>query len=158
MKFTSDIVQKHAGLATSISEGLVIDNNNISETESHSAYYKHLPEGITKDTIKNVSKYNGEFVIAAHVAVAQLASDIMQKNKSVNNVQASVGFFGANDELNIQVERSKTFHHPLAKEGEPNEITKDLHMTTNINIKTPKAPLKQVKDAMSVEFKNSFKK
>lgn len=159
MKFTSDIVAKYQDLATKIGENLEVVDSTIKEKEAHSAYFNNLPESITKDTVTELSKYNSKFVTASHVAVAQLAADVFKKSKSTTRVYASVGFFGPNDTIDIQVDRSKTFTNHLAKDDADKEITKHLNMTTNVNIKSAKGiSIKTVKDAMGEEFKGMFSK
>lgn len=159
MKFTSDIVGKYQDLATKIAEGLEATDGVIKEKESHSAYYANLPEGHTKDGVVELTKYNSKFVTASHVAVAQLAADVFKKSKSTERVYASVGFFGPNDSIDIQVDRSKTFTNHLAKDENEKEITKHLHMSTAVNMKSAKGTsIKSVKDSMGEEFKGMFSK
>lgn len=158
IKFKSENIQKYQDLANSIKENLQVEGSNIKEKESHSAYYNNLPDGITKDQVETISKYNGKFITAAHVAIGDLASDIFKKDKSIDTVEAEVGYFGKNDSINVTVNRSKTYNNFLAKEGEPKEITKQLVMSTTVETSSAKGvSLKAVKESMSEEFANNFK-
>lgn len=159
MKFTSDAVAKHQDLATKVVENLEVVDHAIREKESHASYYGNLPEGHTKESVVELSKYNSRYVTATHVAVAQVAADVFKKSKATDTIFASVGFFGPNDTIDIKVDRSKTFANHLAKEESEKEITKHLNMKTYVNIKSAKGvSIKAVKDAIGDEFKGMFSK
>lgn len=158
MKSQAEVVQKHRDLADSIKSGLQVEGTVITEKESHSAYAANLPEGITKDVVNDLAKYNSKFVTAAHIAIGETAADIFKKNKSVDKVTASVGFFGNNDSIDVQVDKSKTFTNHLAKDESDREVVKNLHMSTAVNMKSAKGiSIKSVKDALGEDFSNFFK-
>lgn len=159
MKFKNETVQKHQELADKIKENFEVSASSIKEKEAHSSYYGNLPEGVDRKTVDELSKYNSKFVTAAHVAVAETAAEIFKKDKSTDKVYATLGFFGPNDSIDIQVDRTKTFTNHLAKNEDDKEVVKHLHMNTNVTIKSAKGmSIKAVKDAIGDEFKNSFNK
>ncbi|EKD89542.1 MAG: hypothetical protein ACD_33C00045G0009 [uncultured bacterium] len=159
INFKSDNIQKFKHLSDAIKTNLKADGSSIKETETHSAYIANLPEGITKDTVEDISKYNSKFVTAAHIAVGELSSEIMKKDKSVETVEAEIGYFGKNDSLSITVNREKTYQNYLAKDGDPKEVVKHLVMNTTATIHSAKgSSLKSVKESMSEEFQGMFKK
>lgn len=150
-------LEKHSGLANSILEYLKSEDGTITETESHGAYNKNLPEGITPDTVEALSNYNAKFVSAAHAAVGEMAADIFAKDKKRENVQAQIGFFGKNDTIEIDVSRKETFTNHYAKEGEPKEVVKPLFMSTTVNIKSAKGiGLKAIKQELSKTLSSKF--
>lgn len=159
VKFVSENIEKHSDLAGKIKDTLKAEGATIKETESHSAYYANLPEGITVKTVEDLSKYNGKYVTAAHVAVGEVAADIFKKNPTIENVEASVGFFGKTDTIDMSVARKKSYQNHLAENEADREITKHLVIKTTVTSVSSKGHgLKAVRDSMSKEFENSFKK
>lgn len=159
-KFKSETVAKHADLASSIKANLeVTPEKQIKEKESHGAYYSNLPEGMDKKTVEDLSKYNAKFVTAAHVAVGEVAGELFQKDKTLLEVPANVGFFGVRDAIEIDVSRSKTYENRLAKDDADRTVVKELVMKTTITTHSASGTgLKAVREAMSQEFRDSFKK
>lgn len=157
--FKSDNVQKHKDLADTIKSSLEVTGATIKEKEGHGAYYANLPEGVTRKEVEALSTYNGKFVTAAHVAVGELSAEIFHKDSKVDQVEASVGFFGKSDSVDISVSRSKTYQNHLADEGEDKDVVKHLVMKTTVSSQSAKGyGLKAVRDSMSKEFADSFKK
>ena len=153
--FKSEVTDKHAELARSIKEKLIVDGNSIKEEESHSAYFSNLPETLTRQAVDDVAKYNSRFVTAAHLAIGELAADVFVENKDAQEVNASIGFFGKTDNISVNVLRSKTYQNHLAKEGEPQEVTKALVMKTNVTMQSASGyGLKPLRDEISQQFAN----
>ena len=158
IQFKSEQVAKYRDLADSVKENLEYSDGNIREKEPHSAYYSNLPEGFTKEQVEDLSKYNAKFNTAAHVAVGEIAAEVFKKNKSVESVEAEVGFFGAQDKISMTVSRQKTYNNFLAGEGEPKEVTKHLVMKTTVTTHSAKGyGLKSVREAMGEEFEQLLK-
>lgn len=159
VNFKAENLQKHSDLAAKIKAALTVDGATIKETESHSAYLAGLPEGHTAKTVEELSKYNGRFVTATHVAVGELAAEVFKGNKAVDTVEAEVGYFGKSDAINISVARSKTFQNHLAKDPSEKEVVKHLVMHTTVSSSSVKGSgLKAVRDSMSEEFAGMFSK
>lgn len=157
IKFQNDKIAKHVDLASRIKTNLVVEGDTIKEAEGHSSYYGNLPEGITKKEVQEIAKYNGKFVTATHVAVGELAADIFKKSKDTNEVNASIGYFADRDSVDINVSRAKTYKIPNSDNNE--EVTKHLVMKTTVTTQSAKGTgLKSVRDSMSEEFKDIFKK
>lgn len=159
INFKAENLQKHSELAAKIKSGLKVDGSSIKETESHSAYVANLPEGHTAKSVEELSKYNGRFVTATHVAVGELAAEVFKGNKSVDVVEAEIGYFGKSDAINISVARTKTFQNHLAKDPSEKEVVKHLVMQTTVSSSSIKGSgLKAVRDSMSEEFAGMFSK
>lgn len=159
VNFKAENLQKHSELAAKIKGSLKVEGTTIKEGESHSAYLANLPEGQTAKSVEELSKYNGRFVTATHVAVGELAADIFKANKSVDSIEAEVGYFGKSDSINISVARTKTFQNHLAKDPSEKEVVKHLVMQTTVSSSSVKGSgLKAVRDSMSEEFADMFKK
>lgn len=154
VRFNGEAIDKHRDLADAIKNGCAVDGSTIKETESHSAYNANLPEGLTPATIKEVARYNTNFVKAAHVAVGELSADIMSKDKTVDKCTAQLGFFAPGDTLGFTAERSRMYPNPQAAEGEPNKVTKHLVLTMTTDIRGQS--VKSIRDTMSESFKNQF--
>lgn len=156
--FKSENLEKHRELAYKIKENLVVEDTTIKEKEDHSAYYNNLPEGITKKEVEAISKYNSKFITSAHVAVGELAAEVFKDNKKAEEVNATIGYFGPQDNIEISVFREKTYQNHLAKDGNT-EVTKHLVMQTTVNSMSNKGlGLKAAREAMGQEFADMFKK
>lgn len=159
IKFKAENLQKHSELSDAIKQTLKVEGTTIKETESHSAYLANLPEGQTAKSVEELAKYNGRFVTATHIAVGELAADIFKEDSEAKTVEAEVGYFGKNDSININVARTKQFQNHLAKDPNEKEVVKHLVMQATVNTSTVKGSgLKAVRDSMSEEFSDMFKK
>lgn len=159
VNFKSENIQKYKDLSDKIKDNLTVESNIIKEKEPHSVYYANLPEGITKKEIEEISKYNSKFVTAAHVAIGEVAAEIFNDDKNIDTVEAEINYFGKNDSINVTVFKEKVYQNHLAKDDEPKEVTKHLVMTTSINTVSSKGyGLKAVRESMTEEFTNMFKK
>lgn len=158
VNFKSDNIQKYKDLADKIKDGLDVNGTTIKEKEAHSTYYANLPEGHTQKSVEELSKYNSKFVTATHVAVGELASGIFHNDKAATQVEASVGFFGKSDSIDLTVNRQKVYQNHLAENDADREITKHLVIKATVNTQSTKGyGVKAVKESMSEEFQNSFK-
>lgn len=157
--FKSENVQKYKPLADSIKEGLEVQGNTLKEKESHSAYFANLPEGITKKEVEDLSKYNAKFITSAHVAVGEIAADLFQKDSSLSQIDASVGFFGKTDTIDMSVNRTRTYQNHLAENEADKEIVKHLVIKATVSTQSAKGyGVKSVKESMSEEFQGMFNK
>lgn len=152
--FKNETVAKHRALADKIKAGCKAEGTQIKENESHSAYNGNLPNGWTAEDIKTLSMYNLDFNKASHVAVGEMSADMFNADSELKKVQAKVGYFAAADSLIFSVERSRTYNNSLAAAGEPTKVTKNLVISCDEDIRG--TGLKSLKDAMSLEFKDSF--
>jgi hypothetical protein len=159
VNFKNETVQKYKDLSDKIKEELVVEGASIKEKESHSAYFNNLPEGVTKKQVEEVAKYNSKFVTASHLAVGELAADVFKSNKSIDQVEAELGYFGKQDTINMTVFREKTYQNHLAKDPSEKEVTKHLVMQSTVTSQSVKGyGIKALRDAMSEEFESMFKK
>lgn len=159
VKFTSETVQKHSDLSDKIKTGLSVEGAKIKETESHATYYDNLPEGIDRKQVEELSKYNGKYVTAAHVAVGEVAADIFKKDPKAETVEAAIGFFGKTDVIEMSVARTKQYQNHLAENEADKEITKHLVIKTTVTTQSSKGyGLKAVRDSMSKEFEGHLSK
>lgn len=77
-----------------------------------SMYEKTLPESLTMEVIKQVSDHNTNFVAAGTRIIRTAAIEAMANDKSLNEVSSTIKM-GANDKLNINVERTKSYANHL---------------------------------------------
>jgi hypothetical protein len=151
--------QDYNALASKIKENLAVQDGAIEEKEKHSVYDQNLPDGITPETVKSISKYNASFVNASHIAVGQMAAELFKEDKKKQTVNASIGFFGPDDTVDITVHRSKTFTNSFAKEGEPKEVEKTLYMQSSTTVRSNNGSgLRSLKEELSKELSSMFKK
>jgi hypothetical protein len=159
VNFKTENLQKHKELSDKIRENLVAEGTLVKEKEPHLAYYDNLPEGVNQKQVEEIAKYNTKFVTAAHVAIGELASEVFVKDKTAQQVEAELGFFGKQDKINITVDRSKTYQNHLAENDADKEVTKHLVMKTTVTSQSVKGyGLKAVRESMSEEFQGLFKK
>lgn len=159
VKFKSDNLKKYQDLSDKIKDGLTVTGTTIKETESHGAYYANLPEGQTRESVESLSKYNSKFVTASHIAVGELAAGIFQADSAAQQVEASVGFFGKGDSIDLTVNRQKVYQNHLAENEADKSITKNLVMKATVNTQSTKGyGVKAVKESMSEEFVGMFAK
>lgn len=125
----------------------------VEEKERRSSYLSCLPEGVDKEIIDKVDKYNREFIAATHRAVGETASEIMKKDKAVQTVTASVGFMGARDSIDLNVERQVEMKNNFAKEGQPDTVVKHLYMTGKVNTHVPSSVVKSIKEELAEAFR-----
>lgn len=156
-KFNTPQTDKFQTLADSITENLDVKGNVVTEKEPHKPYYDNLPEGVTVELVETISDYNSKFITASHVAVGQLAADIFRNEKDVHAVHGQIGFNGKNDNIEISVDRSKTYRAGFG----PNDngtVTKNLCMTASVNTKsTTGHHIDSVRKAMQTAYTESIK-
>ena len=159
VKFNNETVNKYRDLADNIKSNLEVEGTVIREKEPHETYYSNLPDGITRKQVEELTKYNSKFLTSAHVAVGELAAEVFLKDPKVETVESEIGYFGKQDKINITVNKEKKYNNFLAKEGEDKEVIKHLVMTTSVTSTSMKGyGLKSVREAMSEEFEQMFKK
>lgn len=156
VNFKSEALQKHAGLAASIKDSLEVKGTSVAEKESHGAYYSNLPEGLTKEVVEDLSKYNNAFTAAAHVAFGEVAADIFVNNADAQKVNGEIGFFGKRDNIELTAHREKTYRNNFAESEEDKELKK--HLVINASVNVSGYGLKSIREAMSEEFKDKFAK
>ena len=136
-----------------------IEGQNFSAKGAKGSDSYVVPEGITAGQVEELSKYNGKFVTATHVAVGEMAAEIFKGDKAAESIEAEVGYFGKNDSISINVARTKTFQNHLAKDPSDKEVVKHLVMQTTVSSSSVKGNgLKAVRDTMSEEFAGMFSK
>ncbi len=159
VNFKASNIEKNRDLIDAVKKTLTVENEAIKEKVSHQAYEENLPEGVTMDQVKKLTKYHNKLIPAYHVAVGEMAADIFLEKPSCNVVPASIGFFGENDTVDIEVSRKKTFTNQWAEKEEDKKVDKYLCMKTNVTIQSSHGHgVKSLRDAMSKEFEDMFKK
>ena len=120
-------------------------------------YVKTLPEGLTEDTVKAVSKHNGNFIAATAHAIGHLALDAMSKDKKLETVSAHVPTIG-HDYVDVAVHRQKSFVNP---QDTANPIVKNGVLDVKYHVQSGVAKagqLKHVRAALAEEAAKALKK
>jgi hypothetical protein len=155
--FSHNAINKHRDLAEKIRENLEIDGVTIKEKEVHGAYNANLPEGLTPEMVKDLSRYNSAFHSAAYVAVAETAAEMFAANQEATRINAQLGYNAQGDQLNMTVDRSVAYPNPKAKEeGQPEKILKQLVVSSSVDLRGTST--KSLRNALSAEFENYFAK
>ena len=97
VQFKNDPVGKFRDLADAIKNNTVRDGAVITEKETNASYNSHLPEGVTPDTVKAISKYNSQYLKASTLAVGELAAEAFLEDKNLQSVTATIGFQAPGD-------------------------------------------------------------
>lgn len=154
--FNHDFATKNHSLVVSIKGNLEYEGAVIKEKSPHHAYDQNLPEGLTPELIKELSRYNGTFANATRLAIGEMAAEIFNADKEVNRVEGSVGYFAHGDSMNVTVDRTRTYANPKATGEDDKTVTKHLVITDSFELKG--ASCKSLKDSMSTQFANTFSK
>lgn len=91
-------------LAKSIQKELKLDGEKITCPED--LYTKTLPEGITPDIIKTISKHNANIVAAAGLAVGMISNEAMKKDKKIERITMEMPTVGK-DHIDFNYDRSR---------------------------------------------------
>lgn len=155
-KFKTAAAEPYRALADSIAANLKTSGGTISEEVPHSTYDANLPEGITRDTVKAMAKYNNNFIQASRLAVAEASVAIFNQNSTIDTVNAELGFFAPGDNVRIRAERERTYVNPQAAEGQPATLTKSLVLSYTVSHRGQSG--KALRDAISTEAAEMFKR
>ena len=113
----SEIKKEVSDLALSIKKGVSIDKKTAKITVDENLYTSLLPaDGATVDQIKALQKHNANFVAAAHLVVAEIATPVMKAAK-VSETTANFPWVGK-DNLDINYRDQKEVTIPGAPEGQ----------------------------------------
>lgn len=156
--FKNESLAKHRALADSVKATLVRDGVQIVEKESHGAYNANLPEGITPETVKSITKYNGAYLKASSLAVGEFSAEIFNKDKKVTELTAKIGFQGPGDSYQFSIDREREFPIPRgrdeAEDAPRRKTTKHLHIERTVELSG--TSIKSVSSVLSEEFKDRF--
>jgi hypothetical protein len=156
--FKNEALSKHRQLADSIKATLHREGTQILEKESHGAYNANLPEGFTPESIKVLSKYNGNYLKATTLAVGEFAAAEFKGDKKLQELTAKVGFQAPGDAYVFSIDREREFPIPRGKDEADDaprrKTTKHLHIERTVELTG--TSIKSVTALMSEEFKDRF--
>lgn len=160
IEFKNAALTKHRDLATLVKSNLTVAGSVISEVEASKAYDNSLPDGLTPELVKELSKHNARYIKASAIAVTETAAEAMLADKSIDQMTAKIGFNAPGDAIEFSVDRQRTFPIPRGKD-EPKDApqrttTKHLHVERTLVIGG--TSIKSVTSAMSEEFRDTFAK
>lgn len=156
IQFTNEhITEERRAMADKIKAGLTNNGKAFVEETKSGVYYDNLPEGFTKESIKTLDNFNGEYIKSAYVAVGELGGQELNEDSNKDKVEFRMNMGAGKLELNVH--RSKTYPVP-AKEGEERRsTTNELEITSKYS--TPLGTgLKNLREAMSSEYVAKHKK
>lgn len=104
----------------------------VSEIVKGDCYMKNLPENITPEHVEALSEYNTNFPAASLVAVGNLTTEAMSKNKKLSVVTAEIAM-GPKDVVRHAIHRSKDFS--FGSGADRKTTTKIGATTTEIDVK-----------------------
>jgi hypothetical protein len=122
-------------LAKSLKKGIEIDPKTGAATIAKDLYIKHLPDGLTEETYKQLSDYNTQFTAAATLAAGQSALDHGKKLKA-DKIEFSFPMVGK-DSLDLVWHKRRETHNPqdpdqkIVKFGAIGTPSFSVHATKN---------------------------
>lgn len=139
--------EKVIEMAKLIEMGLTMDNSTGVCTAGDDLFEKTLPEDLSIDTVRQVSKHNSTFVAAATQAFGNLSIAAMAGNKKLEETTVTIPMV-AKDTLSVSMKRSKTWTNHLTPGAEPvvkfGVVSQDYAVTGGKN----SGQLKAVKQAL----------
>ena len=133
-------------LATKLEKGIIVDPKTGVTLEKDDLYESNLPQGLTIDTIKQVSDYNTSFIAAGTYAFGKLAVEAMAGNKELSTITAELKM-GIKDSLSLNIERKKEFVNRL---GDGATVEKYGAITASYDVRSGKGSSGQLKAARNV--------
>jgi hypothetical protein len=125
-------------LADALKAGISIDPTSGAATVAKGIYEQNLRPGITMAQVKGVQDNNVAFVAGLGLALGELATPLMVKNKDLNKVEAEVTLAGSDKvtvaffrerEVNIPGKEAKTLHGSLSARMTVSSIGNRQEMT-----------------------------
>lgn len=141
----SEIVDKH--LSVDEKAGL------ITEDESHAAFYEAAPEGIDQKSVKLHEDYASEYIAGAGLAISNRAVAMFNKNKDLQETNATIGYMGKRSELKFNNKRQVEYRNP----ADNSTVTKHNVMKVQATTISAKGPTKSIRDLISEQSKDLLK-
>lgn len=120
-------------------------------------FKENLPEGVTMQMVKNVEKYNADFVAGSVDALGTAYSEALKKNPNIESVEATIKTTGRNS-VDIRIEKQHTFVHNL--KGEKEEVVRYGHTVASYNTvadRSKSGNLKLVRDSIAAKVQAALK-
>lgn len=114
----SNIAPEIKELSAKMQSMMKVDNKTGQTDVQEDIWEKTLPDNLSKEQIKQVKEHETNFIAAGADAIGHLAIAAMNKNSSLEEVQATVGMSGR-DHVGYSVAREKTFTNPQDKDADP---------------------------------------
>ena len=130
-------------LVNTIKDSLEADSEKgvIKPKEGSNPYVDSLPEGLTKKVVKEVEKYQADYVAAATIAATEMAGDILAENKSLEAVKAEVPFAVGRGSMEVRVDRERSFRNP-----QTGEVSSQPYISTKVKFAGAKPSNSLLKD------------
>ena len=96
-------------------------------------FYKHLPEGVTRELVEAAADYQGEFMVAATNAIGEHAIPFFKKHKAHEKLNVHVPLVGK-DTLELKLYRSKTYPGMVRDGVKGPETTKHCVIDAKLNV------------------------
>ncbi len=133
-------------LAGKIEAGIIVDKATGVTAEKDDLYENNLPQGLTIDTIKQVSEYNTSFIAAGAYAFGKLAVEAMEGNKQLEKATAELKR-GVKDAVSYNIDRKKDWVNRL---GDGATIEKYGVVTASYDVRAGKGSSGQLKAARTL--------
>jgi hypothetical protein len=154
----SKLKERVLTLAAQIESSIKLDKATGIGTSEGDVYGSNLPEGITMETVKTVNGYDADYVAAGTYAFGKLSVEAMKKSKGLEKTSVELDM-GVN-KMTVAFDRTKEYTNSLAKEGEPNKITKFGVATTTFEVRGGKnsGELKKARQELNSLAQEAFGK
>lgn len=149
----SEIKQEVLDLAAKLKAGITIGKDGQATVEE-GLYEKHLPEGVSMESLTTIQKHNSLFIAASAEAVGSQAIAAMKKNAELAQISVGIPIVGK-DSLDITFQRER--HIPSAS-GDEGTIVKygSLQAKYNMYGTGSRGQLLKVKQDLSERATSAF--
>lgn len=100
-------------LSKKFTDGITLDAKTGVGAEAGEIYNSNLPDGVTPETVKTISKYNADFIAAGAYAFGTMSVAAMAKQKDLEKASVEVKM-GHRDAVTFTVDRKKEYTNHLA--------------------------------------------
>jgi hypothetical protein len=150
-------------LADKLKKLIKIDHKTGSADVEEGAYVKHLPEGLTADTIKHVQSYNSLFSAAGALAVGECSIAAGKKNKEIDRITVDIPTVGK-DKFTFVFDREKQVPNRVADGQGGTKMDGSKTVYGNISVSLDiygtrnRGELKKIKELLGAEATAAFSK
>ena len=154
----SKLNEQVLALAGKIEASIKLDKATGIAAAEGDVYGENLPEGISMDTVKTINRYDANYVAAGTYAFGKVSVEAMKSTKKLDHTSIELQM-GPNV-TTVSFDRQKEYTNSLAKEGEPNKITKWGVSTTTFEVRGGKnsGELKKARQELNALAQAAFGK
>lgn len=149
----NDVSPRVVLLAGEYKNDAKIEEGSVSVNKD--AFFKNLPEGVTKEMVESVAMARDEAVAALTLLTGEVAEEQLKKNKDLNSVTGTLGF-GKRGDATASYTRSVVGRKSVT---DPTEVTR--YGSTQVRVRDfsskPRGDLNKVRTMLKERAESLFK-